>query len=389
MFVHETYDALVVGARCAGAATAMLLARKGWKVLVVDRGGYATDTVSTHALMRGGVLQLHRWGLLPRLREAGTPPIREVGFHYGDETITVAIASANGVDALYAPRRSLLDRVLVDAARKAGATVWHGHTLVGLTTRSDGRICGGIVRDANGKAVQIEADLVVGADGVYSSVAGLAGAEIVRGARHTTAVIYGYFAGVELTGYHWWYRPGLAVGAIPTNRGRHCIFVAMSPEALRNGLRRADREAMFNQAVVAAAPQLAALITRAEADEPLSLFAGRKGFFRQACGPGWALVGDAGYFKDPITAHGITDALRDAELLANAAAAGNLPGYAATRDALSVSLFETTDAIAALDWNLDQLKALHQTLNQAMKREVEHLLMLQDVQTNHIEENAA
>lgn len=166
MFAHESYNALVVGARCAGAATAMLLARKGWRVLVVDRGGYGTDTVSTHALMRGGVLQLHRWGLLPRLQQAGTPPIREASFHYGDEAVTVAIGSSNGVDALYAPRRSLLDRVLVDAAREAGATVWHGHTLVGLTTRSDGHICGGIVRDANGNAVQIEADLVVGADGV-------------------------------------------------------------------------------------------------------------------------------------------------------------------------------------------------------------------------------
>jgi flavin-dependent dehydrogenase len=389
MFVHEAYDALVVGARCAGAATAMLLARKGWRVLVVDRGGYGTDTVSTHALMRGGVLQLHRWGLLPRLQQAGTPPIREASFHYGDEAVTVAIGSSNGVDALYAPRRSLLDRVLVDAAREAGATVWHGHTLVGLTTRSDGRICGGIVRDANGNAVQIEADLVVGADGIYSNVAGLAGAETLRDARHTTAAVYGYFAGVELTGYHWWYRPGLGVGAIPTNGGRHCVFVAMSPEALRNGLRRADRRAIFNEAVSAAAPQLAALIAGAEPDEPLSMFAGRKGFLRQACGPGWALVGDAGYFKDPITAHGISDALRDAELLANAAAAGNLAGYAATRDALSLRLFEATDAIAALDWNFDQLKALHQTLNQAMKREVEHLLTLQDVHTHRIEENAA
>ena len=109
------------------------------------------------------------------------------------------------------------------------------------------------------------------------------------------------------------------------------------------------------------------------------LFAGRKGFLRQAYGPGWALVGDAGYFKDPLTAHGITDALRDAELLANAAAAGtkaDFADYAATRDDLSMPLFEVSDAIAALDWDLDQIRALHQTLNHAMKREVEHLWLL-------------
>ena len=117
MLANQSYDALVVGARCAGAATAMLMARQGLRVLVIDRAGYGTDTISTHALMRGGVLQLHRWGVLPRLREMGTPAVRETTFHYGDEAIAVPIRPANGVDALYAPRRTLLDSTLVDAAR--------------------------------------------------------------------------------------------------------------------------------------------------------------------------------------------------------------------------------------------------------------------------------
>ena len=134
--------------------------------------------------------------------------------------------------------------------------------------------------------------------------------------------MFGYFPGIELAGYHWWYRPGVGVGAIPTNRGRHCIFAAMSPGRLRNGPWRDDRRAAFGEILREADPALAALVAGAEPDEPLRVFAGRKGFLRQAFGPGWALVGDAGYFKDPLTAHGITDALRDAELLANAAAAG-------------------------------------------------------------------
>jgi len=133
MFAYESYDALVIGARCAGAATAMLMARKGLRVLAIDRAGYGTDTISTHALMRGGVLQLHRWGVLPHLRELGTPAVRETTFHYGDEEVTVVIRPANGVEALYAPRRTLLDRALVDAARTSGAVVRHGCSLVGLT----------------------------------------------------------------------------------------------------------------------------------------------------------------------------------------------------------------------------------------------------------------
>src|SRR6476646_5773590 len=117
MFNHSRYDVLVVGARCAGAATAMLMARSGLRVLVIDRGRYASDTTSTHALMRGGVLQLHRWGLLPRIVAAGTPAVRVTAFHYGDDVVQVDIRPQHGVDALYAPRRTVLDTTLVDAAR--------------------------------------------------------------------------------------------------------------------------------------------------------------------------------------------------------------------------------------------------------------------------------
>jgi flavin-dependent dehydrogenase len=314
----------------------MLMARAGLRVLVIDRAGYGTDTISTHALMRGGVLQLHRWGVLPHLQEMGTPAVRETTFHYGDEEVTVAIRPANGVEALYAPRRTLLDRTLVDAARNSGAVVRHGCSLVGR----------------------------------------LAGAQTVREGHHATAVVFGYFRGIDLKGSHWWFRPGVSAGAIPTNRGRHCIFAAMPPTRLRGG---ADRTATFRMVLREADPALAASIADSEPDEPLCVFAGRKGFLRQAFGPGWALVGDAGYFKDPLTAHGITDALRDAELLANAATTGTEAGfadYAMTRDALSMPLFEVSDAIAALDWDLDQIKSLHQTLNVAMKREVEHVLSL-------------
>src|SRR5690349_19733391 len=114
------YDVVVVGARCAGAATAMLLGRAGHRVLVVDRGRYGTDTLSTHALMRGAVVQLHRWRILPAVIAAGTPPVRQATFFYGGESLSLPIASRDGVDALYAPRRYVLDRLLVDAGVAAG-----------------------------------------------------------------------------------------------------------------------------------------------------------------------------------------------------------------------------------------------------------------------------
>ena len=138
MFEHTTYDALVIGARCAGAATAMLMARSGLRVLAIDRGEYGADALSTHALMRAGVLQLHRWGALPKVVTAGTPSLRTATFHYGNNLVEVAIGSTHGVNALYAPRRTILDRLLVDAASEAGAEVRHGHALAGLLRSSAG-----------------------------------------------------------------------------------------------------------------------------------------------------------------------------------------------------------------------------------------------------------
>ncbi|MEJ0018846.1 MAG: NAD(P)/FAD-dependent oxidoreductase [Acetobacteraceae bacterium] len=374
--MKTSYDAVIIGARCAGAATAMLMARAGMRVLAIDRGGYGTDTVSTHALMRAGVVQLHRWGVLPRLLEEGTPPLRTTTFHYGDEAVSVAIRPANGVEALYAPRRTVLDRILVDAARCAGATVRYGCSLAGLTRGAGGRVRGVTMLDAAGDIVSFDTDLVVGADGVFSSVARLAGAPATHEGRHATAVIYGHFPAIDLDGSHWWYRRGLSAGAMPTNHGRHCVFAAMPPARLRNGAQRVDPAETFQDVLHAMDPALAAQVAASVPDEPVRVFAGRRGYLRQAFGPGWALVGDAGYFKDPLTAHGITDALRDAELLAAAAVTGTQAGfasYAATRDALSLPLFQVTDAIAALDWDLERLRTLHQALHQAMKREVEHL----------------
>jgi 2-polyprenyl-6-methoxyphenol hydroxylase-like FAD-dependent oxidoreductase len=375
MFNRSAYDVLVVGARCAGAATAMLMARHGLRVLAIDRGQYAADTLSTHALMRGGVIQLSRWGLLSRITAAGTPALRHTRLHYGGDMREVAIQPAHGIDALYAPRRTLLDSTLVDAARQAGAEVRHGCTLTGLVYRPDGHIGGAAILDPDGVSRTVTADLVVGADGIGSTVARFAGARVLWEGLNASAVVYGHWSGLNASGYAWYFREGVSAGVIPTNDGVHCVFVAVPTSRFRDEIRH-DLAVGYTRALAEVSRPLAAAIASCRLEGHLAIFAGRRGFLRQAWGPGMALVGDAGYFKDPLTAHGMTDALRDAELLANAAAACTdtaFARYAAVRHELSRTLFEATDAIASFAWNLDALRRRHLVLNAAMRHEADYL----------------
>ncbi len=155
--IRDRYDVVVAGARCAGASTAMLLARRGFRVLVVDPARPGSDTLSTHALMRGAVLQLARWGLLDRLEGAGTPPMTSTTFHYGDESVRVEIKPRDGVDALYAPRRTLLDPILADAALDAGADVVHGLSVVELLGGPGDRVGGVVLAGAGGETREVRA----------------------------------------------------------------------------------------------------------------------------------------------------------------------------------------------------------------------------------------
>ena len=139
--------------------------------------------------MRGGVMQLHRWGLLPRIVAAGTPAVRSTEFHYSEDVVQAEIRPQHGVEALYAPRRTLLDSTLVDATRAAGAEVRHGCTLISLVRDTDDRVSGAVIIDDGGQPVAVATDLVVGADGVGSTVARLTGARVQREGRYATAVI--------------------------------------------------------------------------------------------------------------------------------------------------------------------------------------------------------
>ena len=369
---RDRYDVVIAGARCAGASTAMLLARQGMRVLVVDPTSRGSDTLSTHALMRGGVLQLHRWGVLDAIRASETPTIRTTTFHYGEEAIEVSIKERDDVDGLYAPRRTVLDAILCDAALAAGAEVVHGHSVVDVIRASDGRIRGANIAGADQDMIDIAADLVIGADGVRSRVARILEAELDYTVLHTTASIYGYWKDLGWEGFHWLYNIGGAVGSIPTNDGDTCVFASLPPtrfeEERTNGL-----DALYHAVLSGVSPELARSVNASEASGKLRAFAGTTGFLRRASGPGWALVGDAGYFRDPITAHGITDALRDAELLARAVAEGGdgaLAGYQETRDDLVKGLLDVTDHIASFEWDLDEAKEDHLVLSREMNAEV-------------------
>ena len=379
------YDAIVVGGRCAGAATAMLMARGGMRVLVVEAARPGTDTLSTHALMRGGVLQLHRWGLLDAVVDAGTPAIRSTEFAYGDDEVeAVDIRPSGGISALYAPRRTVLDPLLIEAARIAGAEVRIPARVTRVLT-DDGRVHGveGIER-GTGLRFRATAPLTIGADGRNSTIARAVDAPFHRRGTESGALLYGYFPGLPRDRYHWVYRPGVTAGVVPTNDGLACVWAGTAGDRFIRQ-RSAGLDAAYRSLLAEAAPELARSIDAVQPVGTLRAFPGQPGWIRTSAGPGWALVGDAGYFKDPITAHGITDALRDAELLAREvleaprsrhAQLKAVRDYERTRDRLSEPLFDITERIASYDWDLVELRRHLRELSEAMRPEVDELLRL-------------
>lgn len=361
------YDAIIVGARCAGATTAMLLARQGARVLLIDRAPEIGDTLSTHALMRPAVELLARWGLLDTIL-ADTLAVTRTTFHYGDEAVPVDIAPGDGVPGLCAPRRHVLDAALVAAARASGAEVRLGTACEGPIRGRGGRVIGAELRLPDGNYCSVTADIVIGADGRISRIAQAVGAPVRVAGRERLATLYGYFEGIPDTGFRWYFAPGLQAGIIPTTAGRSCVFASLRPVDFADRI-GTDSLGGLVSVIGAWEPEIAAGMKRTRSPERLRRFPGAAGHIRDCTGPGWALVGDAGCFKDPTTAHGISDALLDADRLARAIASDRLTDYNAERDAHADGIFATTEAIAAFDWTYPQLKALHLRMGRLIKAE--------------------
>jgi 2-polyprenyl-6-methoxyphenol hydroxylase-like FAD-dependent oxidoreductase len=350
--MSQSWDAIVVGARCAGSPTAMLLARKGHRVLVVDRATFPSDTVSTHMVHPLGVAALERWGLLDRLAGSGCPPIHTYVFDFGPFTLSGSPGTEDSPIA-YCTRRTVLDKLLVDAAADARAEIREGFT-VDEVVIEDGRVAGIKGRSKGGDAVTERARVVVGADGRHSLVAGAVRAEQYHEKPPILAPYYSYWSGLPMHGrFETYVRRNRGFAAAPTHDGLTMVVGGWPHSEFEAN--RKDVEGNFLK-MIELAPGFAERMRGAKRE---ARFAGASvpNFFRKPYGPGWALVGDAGYNKDPITAQGILDAFRDAERCALAldeSFTGARPfdeamrDYQRARDEHVLAMYEFTCQVATL-----------------------------------------
>jgi len=309
-----SYDAIVVGARCAGSPTAMLLARAGHRVLLVDRATFPSDTVSTHAVHAPGVAALRRFGLLEQLETTGCPRVPRYSYDFGPFTISGSPKPADGdISYAYGPRRTVLDKILVDAAAEAGAELREGFAVEELVF--DGEAVTGLRGHARGgRTVTESARIVIGADGRTSAVA-----KGVRAAEYNeqpaeAAWYYTYWSNLPVDGIELYIRPGRGWVALGTHDGLTLVGVGWPIAEFEAN--RKDIEGAYLR-TLELVPTFAERVRAASREER---FVGTlvPNFFRQPYGPGWALVGDAGYTKDPVTAYGIMDAFLSAERLTDA-----------------------------------------------------------------------
>ena len=348
------FDAIVVGARVAGSPTAMLLARKGYRVLVVDRATFPSDTMSTHLIHAPGMAALGRWGLADAVTSSNCPPVHRYRIDFGTFVIDGRPAGVAGASTAFAPRRTFLDKLLVDAADSAGAEIREGFTVEEVIV--DDGVVTGIRGHANqGRSVTERARIVVGADGVNSMVARSVGAERYVDVPALEALYLAYWSDLPTDGeYQLYARDRRGLAAIPTNDGLTVAVVAWPidefeanrRDLLGNYLRAFESEPTFADRIRGATRE----------SRPVGTM--MRNFYRQSHGPGWALVGDAGYHKDAVTAQGISDAFLDAESLVGAldeAFNGRRPMDEAlterqgNRDRRTRPMFELTCQFASMD----------------------------------------
>jgi 2-polyprenyl-6-methoxyphenol hydroxylase-like FAD-dependent oxidoreductase len=332
----------------------MLLARKGYEVLLVDRCTFPSDTISTHIIWPHGAEVIDGWGLLDRLGSTGCPAIAlNLIFDVGPFALKGAVTNTNSGRGGFCPRRTVLDKLLVDAALDAGSELREGFTAEALVW--DGDRVAGIKGRGRAGSIEERARVVIGADGVHSMVAKAVRAPEYDVKPPLTTNYYSYYSGFEADDLEQYVRDYHAVGCFPTHDGLTLIAVLWPSSKFEEV--RADIEGHVRKALQST-PSVADRLKGARREEKWAGTAGVPNYFRQPYGPGWALVGDAGYNKDPITAQGMSDAFIDAQALTIALDDGwsgrrriedALADYQAARDQRAKPMYDFTCQLATLE----------------------------------------
>lgn len=349
------YDAIIVGARCGGASLAMLLARKGLKVLMLDAAKFPSDKVtSTHFIWQSGVACLKRWGLIDKLEATNCPSHEGYVLDLGGLELRGAVTPhAEGVTTSYAPRRHVLDNLLIDEAKAAGVEFNDGCRVLELLKDGD-RVTGLRYRAGSDDAVEVQSKIVVGADGINSTIAELAGAETYNYRDKSQMIFFSYFKSDAFKDVEFYSRPGRMGFAWPTNDGDVVAgFCCRGEDADRMA---SDVDGNYWSELETMSPEFAGRLKAAEQSAPVRT-GGTPSFMRTAGGAGWALIGDAGLNMDPVTASGISNAFIQADMLSEAIATGladntlddKISEYGLARDAYFGAYYEFTADLAKLD----------------------------------------
>jgi 2-polyprenyl-6-methoxyphenol hydroxylase-like FAD-dependent oxidoreductase len=303
------FDVVIVGARCAGSPLALMLARRGLRVCLVDRASFPSDTPSTHGIQPCGVRILDDLGLKEPLL-AVSEPVEDGFFAFDELRVGISRYDRKVGAPMLNVRRLTLDAILLEAAEAAGVEVRTATNVTGLI-EAGGRVAG--VETAAGA---IRGHLVVGADGSRSTLAGLVGAAEYSQTTARSIFTWAYYEGVPVERRVWLGRIGeLAYLASPTDGG--LFLAAVVPPIDRWRELRGERGRHYEEGL-AGWPELRDHIGAGKRVGPVRMMSRWHGFFRESAGPGWALVGDAGHFKDPTPGQGISDALRQSVALAGA-----------------------------------------------------------------------
>jgi len=347
------YDAIVVGARVAGAPTAMLLAQAGHRVLLVDRDTFPSDTLSTHLIRQEGVAMLAQWGLVERVLDTGCPRIlRSARSIMGDPGLEEFEASETLPGFQLCPRRTVLDAILVDAAVGAGVELRQGFSVSELTRDSEGAVTGVVGRNADGETVTEEARIVIGADGPHSRMARMIETEVYEEVESLVCGYYSYFSGLPLEQTEFHLVPGTVVIMFPTNDGQVCVAVERPVSDFAEW--RQQIEEGFFSSIQAAAPQFYEAVRAAKREEPFRGATDLPQYFRKPYGPGWALVGDAGAHVDPTLGLGISKAFTEVAMFAPALDDA-LSGWASFDEALGA--YQQQRDAAWLPWATENVRA--------------------------------